>query len=155
MDIKMKSKRHSVILEIIENNDIETQEELIAALRNNGFNVTQATVSRDIRELKLTKSMSANSKYKYVASKGSADRDGDHVYSSTLAASVISIELAMNLVVIKTYPGMAQAVAAGIDSKDISGVMGCVAGDDTLFVATHSIEGAEAAAAEIKKTIGK
>ena len=151
----MKSKRHSAILEIIENNYIETHEELIAALRNSGFNVTQATVSRDIRELKLTKSMSANSKYKYVVSKSSADRDGNHVYSSTLAASVISIDCAMNLVVIKTYPGMAQAVAAGIDTMDINGVMGCVAGDDTLFIATHSIESAEFAAVEIRKTINK
>lgn len=150
----MKSKRHSAILEIIENNDIETQEELIAALRNRGFNVTQATVSRDIRELKLTKSMSQGSKYKYVISQ-SSDRDGQHVYSSTLAASVVSVDRAMNLIVIKTYPGMAQAVAAGVDAMDITGVMGCVAGDDTLFIATHSIDGAEFAAAQIRKYISK
>ncbi len=150
----MKSKRHNAILEIIENNDIETQEELISALRDSGFNVTQATVSRDIRELKLTKSMTAGSKYKYVISQAT-ERDGHHIYSSALAASVISIECAMNLIVIKTYPGMAQAVAAGIDAMEIAGVMGCVAGDDTLFIATHSAEGASGASAEIRKMIGK
>lgn len=150
----MKSKRHSAILEIIENRDIETQEELIASLKDAGFNVTQATVSRDIRELKLTKAMTGYSKYKYVMSPAS-ERGEHHVYSSTLAASVVSVDCAMNLVVIKTYPGMAQAVAAGVDAMEISGVMGCVAGDDTLFLATGSIEDADAAADEIERIIGR
>lgn len=150
----MKSKRHNAILEIIENNDIETQEDLISALKSAGFNVTQATVSRDIRELKLTKAMTGDSKYKYVMSP-SSERDGHHVYSSALAASVISVDCAMNLVVIKTYPGMAQAVAAGIDAMDIPGVMGCVAGDDTLFLATGSIEDAVTASEEIERIIGR
>ncbi len=150
----MKSKRHSVILEIIERSNIETQEELIDNLRNEGFNVTQATVSRDIRELKLTKVMSDGGKYKYVLP-GRKDGAGHYVYSSTLAASVVSVDSAMNLVVIKTYPGMAQAVAAGIDNMNVAGILGCVAGDDTIFVAVRDAEMATKAASDIRKTVGK
>ena len=150
----MKSKRHSAILEIIERSNVETQEELIENLRGEGFNVTQATVSRDIRELKLTKIMGDGGKYKYVLP-GRKDSAGHYVYSNALAASVVSVDSAMNLVVIKTYPGMAQAVAAGIDSMNLAGIMGCVAGDDTIFVAVRDPEYAAKAASEIRKTVGK
>lgn len=148
----MKTKRQNVILSIIENNDIETQEELIDCLEAQGFSVTQATVSRDIRELKLTKVTGENGKYKYVRP-GSRENSGHQLYKSTISGSVISIEYAMNLVVVKTYPGMAQAVAAGIDSHSIAGVMGCVAGDDTIIVAVKTVENAKNAAREIKRII--
>jgi len=148
----VKTKRQNVILSIIENNDIETQEELIDCLRAQGFAVTQATVSRDIRELKLTKVTGENGKYKYVRP-GSRESGGHQLYKSTISGSVISIEYAMNLIVVKTYPGMAQAVAAGIDSHSITGVMGCVAGDDTIIVAVKTAENAKNAAREIKRII--
>lgn len=148
----MKSKRQSVILNIIENHDIETQEELIEILGNEGFNVTQATVSRDIRELKLTKVTAESGKYKYVLPGVKQAIKSHHVYS-TISSSVISVECAVNLVVIRTYPGMAPAVAAGIDANNIDSVMGCIAGDDTIFVAAASVEGARSAAREIKKII--
>lgn len=148
----MKSKRQSVILNIIENNDVETQEELIDILRNEGFNVTQATVSRDIRELKLTKVTAETGKYKYVLPGVKKSMASHHVYS-TISASVISVECAMNLVVISTFPGMAPAVATGIDAHNIDGVVGCIAGDDTIFVAVSTVEGAQSAAREIRKLI--
>lgn len=149
----MKSKRQSAILEIIENFDIETQEELIDSLRREGFNVTQATISRDIRELKLTKVTAENGKYKYVLPGTKSAPTGQHIYSNTVASSIISVEYAMNIIVVKTYPGMAQAVAAGIDSHHINGVMGCVAGDDTIFVAVRNVELAKMATLEIKRFI--
>ncbi|MBE6587249.1 MAG: arginine repressor [Ruminococcaceae bacterium] len=148
----MKSRRQNVILSIIESRDVETQEELIDALRSEGFNVTQATVSRDIRELKLTKVTAENGKYKYVLPGVKKAMARSHVYS-TISASVISVECAMNTVVIKTYPGMAPAVATGIDSHAIEGVVGCIAGDDTIFVAVDSIENANNARREIRKLI--
>ena len=151
----MKSKRQSAILNIIENFDIETQEELIDSLRREGFNVTQATISRDIRELKLTKVTAENGKYKYVLPGTKSSSAGHHVYTNTVASSIISVEYAMNMIVVKTYPGMAQAVAAGIDSHNINGVMGCVAGDDTIFVAVRSTELAKMASLEIKRLIGE
>lgn len=149
----MKSKRQSAILEIIENYDIETQEELIDSLRREGFNVTQATISRDIRELKLTKVTGENGNYKYVLPGTKSSSSGQQIYSNTVANSILSVEYAMNLIVVKTYPGMAQAVAAGIDSHNINGVMGCVAGDDTIIVAVRNSELAKMAALEIKRFI--
>lgn len=148
----MKTKRQSVILGIIENNDIETQEELIEMLRSEGFNVTQATVSRDIRELKLTKVTGENGKYKYVIPGKKTAAPSRHVYG-TVSSAVISVESAANLVVIRTFPGMAAAVATGIDSNSIDGVLGCIAGDDTIFVAVSTVEGAKSAAAAIRKII--
>jgi len=146
----MKSKRHNIILNIIENNDIETQEELIDMLRGEGFSVTQATVSRDIRELKLTKVTAESGKYKYVLPGVKSSEGARHVYGS-VSSSVLSVECAMNIVVIRTYPGMAAAVATGIDSNSIDGVVGCIAGDDTIFVATSSVETAHTAARTIRK----
>lgn len=150
----MKSKRHSTILDIIEKNEVETQEELISKLVEEGFNVTQATVSRDIRELKLVKIMGDNGRYKYVLP-GKKDSTGHYVYSSALAASVIGVDSAVNLVIVKTYPGMAQAVAAGIDNMNITGIMGCVAGDDTIFIAVRDTEISAKIASDIRKIVGK
>ena len=152
----MKSKRQSAILEIIDKNDIETQEELIECLKNEGLNVTQATISRDIRELRLTKVNSESGKYKYVRPGAGSRRDNENLgfYGNSISGSVISVDNALNLVVVKTYPGMAQAVAACMDTHSISGVMGCVAGDDTIFVAIKTVEGALSAARDIKKILG-
>ena len=107
----MKVKRHNKIMEIIGSCHIETQEELIDQLRAAGFDVTQATISRDIRELKLAKVMSETGEYKYVLPK-SGENDGRHVYSKALSGSIKSVDCALNDIVIKTYPGLADAVAA-------------------------------------------
>ncbi len=148
----MKSNRQGKILEIIDRFNVETQEELISRLRDAGFDVTQATISRDIRELKLTKVLSADGKYKYVLNK--TDKNGTIPnYKSTLSASIISVECAQNLIVIKTYPGMAQAIAAILDSAHIKGIMGSVAGDDTIIVAVRDNDLTTFACEEIKKLL--
>lgn len=146
----MKSKRHSVILEIIEKNDVETQEELISRLKDAGYDVTQATVSRDIRELKLTKVMGVEGKYKYVLHKAHNDVSMSS-YTGTISASIKSVDFSMNIVVVKTYPGMAGAIAAVIDASNIKNVMGCVAGDDTIIVAVKDPLMASSVALEIRK----
>jgi len=148
----MKAKRHNKILEIVENYNIETQEDLIAKLKLAGFDVTQATVSRDIRELKLLKQMSDMGNYKYVVSKNNS-AENQHVYSRALASSVKSVDTAMNIIVIKTYPGMAQAVAAGIDSMHETDILGCVAGDDCIIIITRDPDAALAISGKIQKMI--
>ena len=131
----MKSKRQEKILEIITNNNIETQEDLISALKNEGYNATQATASRDIRQLKLLKVM-VDGVYKYVAPKTESDEVSE--YNIALMSSIRDIKNACNNVVVKTNPGLAQAVAAGIDSMSFSEILGCVAGDDTIIIVTAS-----------------
>lgn len=151
----MKMRRQNKILEIIESREIETQEELIDALQREGFHVTQATISRDIREMKLQKIMTDHGQYKYIVQKPHGDAEGQFAYSKTLAASIVSVDYAMNLVVVKTYPGMAQAVAAGLDAMPLPSVLGCVAGDDTLFLAIRDLSAAAQVAADIRKMAGK
>ncbi len=149
----MKVKRHNKILEIIENNNIETQEELIAKLRLAGFDVTQATVSRDMRDLKLTKQMSDTGAYRYVvATTGTTNH---HVYSRAITHSIKSVEYALNNVVIKTYPGMANAVAAGIDTLRETGILGCVAGDDCIIVVTRTEADSDALTKHIQRMIAE
>ena len=134
----MKSKRHAALIDIINRNSIETQDELTAMLNKIGFEVTQATISRDIRELKITKSLGEDGRYIYMFKDSDSDGHRHALYGDTLARSLRSIEYASNIVVIKTYPGLAGAVAAGVDAKKTEGVLGCVAGDDTIIVATKN-----------------
>lgn len=131
----MKSSRQGKILEIISKQNIETQEELIDALKNEGFAATQATASRDIRQLKLLKVM-VDGVYKYVAPKKELDEVSE--YNSALISSIREIRYALNNVVVKTAPGLAQAVAAGVDSLKEDDILGCVAGDDTIIIVTSS-----------------
>lgn len=136
----MKSSRQEKILELINNNDIYTQEELISLLKNEGFDVTQATISRDIRELRLIKNTADGGKYKSdIKIEGNLKEN----LFNLIVTYVLSVETAMNLVVIKTNAGMAQAVCANIDSMDNSDIIGTVAGDDTIFLATKNIDMAE------------
>ncbi len=146
----MKNKRHDKIMDIIRSQDIETQEDLIDQLRLSGFEVTQATVSRDIRELKLTKILCENGTYKYVVSKAGSE-EGHHIYSKALTGSMKSVESAVNNIVVKTYPGMANAVAAGIDALHEHDILGCVAGDDTIIIIAHSAESATAICKRLRK----
>ena len=144
----MKSSRQQKILEIISNRNIETQEELIEALKNEGFAATQATASRDIRQLKLLKVM-VDGVYKYVAPKRELDELSE--YNSALVSSIKEIKYALNNVVVKTVPGLAQAVAAGIDTLQEGDILGCVAGDDTIIVVTSS----ESASIKIYQKLSK
>lgn len=142
----MKSNRHSKIIEIIQQFNINTQEELQEKLKEYGFNVTQATVSRDIKYLRLVKILSSDGKYKYSVGKEelSADISSSKFYT-LFSDSVINIDYAVNLVVLKCYVGMAQAVCAAMDAIHWESVVGTIAGDDTILVATRS----EAAAIDL------
>ena len=149
----MKTKRHQKILEIIERQAIETQEELLKCLEQAGFVVTQATISRDIRELNLLKGTTADGKYKYIQSgKG---KTSPHKFNHALTDSILSVESAQNLVVVKTYAGLAQAVGTCIDTLQISEMLGCVAGDDTILVVCKTTEQAESIAANLPFMIRK
>ncbi len=128
----MKGARQEKILEIIEKYDISTQEELIEKLEEAGIFATQTTISRDIRQLNLVKGVSSDGAYKYIAPKTRRNEGG--VMKNAISDSVVSVESAQNLVVVKTTPGMANAVAVGIDSLEHPHIVGCVAGDDTLLL---------------------
>ena len=144
----MKKNRHEKIIEIVEKYDVETQDDLIEHLRKTGYEVTQATVSRDIRELKLTKVMSEKGGYRYELPK-TGEPLGNFKFSHALAESITSVDYAMHTVVVKTFPGMAQAVAVGIDNLHLPVILGCVAGDDTIIVVTRT----ETAAKSISERI--
>ena len=137
----MKSERQNKIIELIRKNNIETQEELADALNQAGYNVTQATVSRDIRELNLTKTSVDGKHQKYVIYQ-SADINLADKYVNVMRDGFISMSVAQNLLVIKTVPGMASAVCAALDAMDLEEVVGSIAGDDTIMVAASSKEDA-------------
>ena len=137
----MKSERQNKIIELNRKNNIETQEELADALNQAGYNVTQATVSRDIRELNLTKTSVDGKHQKYVIYQ-SADINLADKYVNVMRDGFISMSVAQNLLVIKTVPGMASAVCAALDAMDLEEVVGSIAGDDTIMVATSSKEDA-------------
>ena len=134
----MKYTRHSKILEIIESQEIETQEELSEELKTNGFNVTQATVSRDIKELRLIKVLSKSGKYKYATLESQNSILSDRMVR-VFKDVIVSIECAGNILVIKTIPAGGQAGASAIDAANLDGVVGTVAGDDTIFVVIKDI----------------
>ena len=135
----MKKQRQKAVTELIEKYDIETQEELAAYLRKAGFNVTQATVSRDIRELKLTKISTGSGRQKYIVIKNDDTRLGDK-YIRVLRDGFVSMNKAQNILVIKTVQGMAMAVAAAVDAMKLSAIVGCIAGDDTIMAAIKSAD---------------
>lgn len=134
----MKISRHSKILELISKYNIDTQEELAKKLSEDGYNVTQATVSRDIKNLKLIKVLDDSGVYKYAQSGTKETTASDKNLNSILVNSVINVDYAINTVVIKTHAGMAQAVGYVIDSMGLDEILGCVAGDDTILCITRS-----------------
>ena len=135
----MKISRHSKILEIIENNQIETQEELAEQLKNKGVNVTQATVSRDIKELRLIKVLSDDGRYKYAAMKDQNTMMTERLLK-TFAETVLSIDYSGNIIVIKTISGAANSAGEAIDAFDIKEIVGSVAGDNTIFILVRNAE---------------
>ncbi len=135
----MKTKRQAKILELIRRNDIETQEELSDRLEQEGFQVTQATVSRDIRELKLTKVAMSNGRQKYTAIL-EQDENLSEKYTRVFKDGFVSMDMAQNILVIKTVSGMAMAVAAALDAMHLHEIVGCIAGDDTIMCAIRSVE---------------
>ena len=136
-----KQRRQAMLLTLIGQQDIGTQEELAEALCQAGFAVTQATVSRDIRELKLTKVTDKNGIQKYDAPKAQEAVQGDK-YIRVLREGMVSMDCAQNMLVVKTVSGMAMAVAAAIDAMQLKEIVGSIAGDDTIMAAVRTVEDA-------------
>ena len=150
----MKTRRHAKILELIQEHHIDTQEELLRCLKDEGYDVTQATVSRDIKELRLLKTLGSDGKYRY--STGKTDSlDISSKFYTLFSDSVLSVDYANNIAVIKCMTGMAQAVCAAMDSIHWDGVVGTLAGDDTIFVLCRNENGAVNLVSEFKKLLGR
>ena len=149
----MKSQRHRKIIELITKNNIETQEELADTLIQSGFNVTQATVSRDIRELKLTKMSVNGERQKYVILQ-SKENQMNEKYIRVLKDGLVSMDMAQNILVIKTVPGMAMAVAAALDAMNWYEIVGCIAGDDTIMCAVRTVDDTFLVLKKINKIVG-
>ena len=135
----MKSQRHTRILELIAKYEIETQEDMMERLKSEGFKVTQATVSRDLKELKLTKIPTARGTYRYSAN-NVRYHAGSVKLNNAMVDSIVQVDYSLNNVVIKTYPGLAQAVASAVDALNMHSILGCVAGDDTIIIVTRGEE---------------
>lgn len=149
----MKTRRHAKILELIKEHDINTQEDLLLYLKENGYDVTQATISRDIKELRLIKSLSGNGKYHYsTGNTGSGDISSK--FYSLFSDSVKTVTAAQNIVVIKTLVGMAQAVCASMDTIVWQGFVGTLAGEDTIFIVCSDETRAKETEEEFRKLIG-
>jgi len=139
----MKSKRQEQILEIVAREDIETQNQLLEALAKRGIKSTQATLSRDIRDLHLVKELSAAGVYRYAAGSREGVLDRNSRLRKIFRESVVEYATAQNLIVIKTLPGLADAACSTLDGMDIPNLVGSIAGDDTAFVAMKDAASAE------------
>ena len=148
----MKIARHAKIIELIHQYEIETQEDLASRLNESGFSVTQATVSRDIRELKLTKVQGENGRVHYAVTR-SPDQEISGKYVRVLKDAFVSMDVAGNILVIKTVSGMAMAAAAALDELDWGEIVGCIAGDNTIMCATRSPEEALQLMEKLKKML--
>lgn len=150
----MKIERQAKILELIVKNEIGTQEELTAKLEEAGFNATQATISRDIREMKLTKIADSAGKLRYVAYR-STDDDMNEKYIRIFLDGFVSMDNAGNILVVKTVSGMAMAVAAALDHMDFPEIVGSIAGDDTIMCAIRSLDDTVSLMGKLKRLIEK
>ena len=150
----MKVSRHAKIIELISQYDIETQEELAEYLNNAGFKVTQATVSRDIRDLKLSKVSTGSGHQKYILHR--IEEPGmSEKYIRVLKDGYVAMDMAQNILVIKTVSGMAMAVAAAVDAMKWHEVVGCIAGDDTIMCAIRTVEDTAAVMDKIRKIVSR
>ena len=148
----MKTNRQSKIIEIIQKNEVETQDELSALLEKDGFRVTQATVSRDIRELKLTKIPTASGRQKYPLITD-APENLSKKYERVLREGFLSMDMAQNILVIKTVSGMASAVCAAIDAMKMREIVGSIAGDDTIMCAIRTVDDTYAVMKKIRRIV--
>lgn len=150
----MKKNRQMKILEIISKYEVETQDDLIDLLKKEEYYVTQATISRDIRELDLIKITTPGGKYKYtVGTHSSRDYGKQNHFGNAIVNAIRSVDYGGTLIVIRTTPGMSDAVAIEIDNISVREILGCIAGDDTVFVAMRDAVSAEKVAAKIKDFI--
>ena len=151
----MKARRQAEILAIIQENDIETQEQLLEKLREKGMKSTQATISRDIKELHLVKELTGSSSYKYAVSQKNTSLNVAGRLNNVFRESVTSFDFAQNIVVLKTMPGLAMAACAALDGMHLPNVVGSLAGDDTSILIMRTTKDAETLCAELKKMIQK
>ncbi len=149
----MKKVRQDKILELVKSHEIETQEELVELLRKEGFDVTQATVSRDIRLLQLSKMPAGDGRQKYAVLENASEAV-DEKFIRVLREGFISMDTAQNILVIKTVSGMAMAVAAALDALKFPEVVGCIAGDDTIMAAVRTVEDAGRLVRRLQNMIG-
>ena len=133
----MKKTRHELILSYIKNNNVSRQEDIIKMLSDNGYNVTQATISRDIKDLKIIKEHFGKNDIRYAVSEKIDNEDN---YKMIFTRSAISANAAMNIIVVKCYSGTANAACIALDSMNLPGLVGTIAGDDTIFVACKDID---------------
>lgn len=148
----MKNRRHTKILDIINTHSVDTQEELLNLLKKEGFSVTQATVSRDIKELRLLKTLSPDGKYHYTSAARNAF-DVKTNFQVLFKSSVIFVDSAENMIVIKTLSGMAQAICTSLDSMEFKNVLGTIAGDDTIFMVCKTSASAASLVSELKENL--
>lgn len=147
-----KYARQSKILELIEKYEIETQEELASYLKELDVDVTQATVSRDIRELRLVKVLSSSGKYKYAPINQNTEGTTSRLIK-IFKNSIVSVNMAGHMLVIKTLPGAAQICASAVDSLELEDIVGSIAGDDTIFIAINDIERVKEIASTLKSIL--
>lgn len=150
----MKVERHEKIIELIRRYEIETQEELAQKLNESGFKVTQATVSRDIKELKLFKVPADDGRQKYALFLQEENEELDGKYVRVFKDGYLSMAMAQNILVLKTVPGMAMAVAAALDKFQFPEVVGCIAGDDVIMCAIHNVDETLLVMEKLRKLIG-
>ena len=148
----MKLRRHEAIIDLVNNQDINTQEELMENLQKQGFKVTQATVSWDLNELRIFKALGKDGKYRYSTGCRNA-LDKTSGFESLFASSVEEVDSAENIVVIKTMTGMAQAVCMSLDNIDFENIVGTIAGDDTIFVLCRNLKATEEMLNKFRKLI--
>lgn len=149
----MKPNRQAKILELIEQKDIETQEQLLQELEACGFGTTQATVSRDIKELRIIKELGSNGVYRYRASSNRQEPVKTEKLNSIFRQSVLSCDHAQNIVVLKTMPGMANAACSALDAMEDEAILGTLAGDDTAFLLLRDTGSASALCTNIRRQI--
>lgn len=149
----MKSQRQAKILEIISNKNVETQEQLLAELQDAGFRGTQATISRDIKELRIVKELTSRGAYRYTTSSNELNGTFSARLNTIFRECVVSFDYAQNIVVIHTLPGLANAAASAVDAMNMSSVLGSLAGDDTVMIVMRDMNSAASFCGEIKSLL--
>ena len=149
----MKSQRQAKIIEIISNRNVETQEQLLQELQNAGFHSTQATISRDIKELRIIKELTSFGTYRYTTSSGETAGTFSSKLNTIFRECITSYDYAQNMIVIRTLPGLASAAASAIDAMNMSVVVGTIGGDDTVFIVMRDNNSAAAFCGEIQNLL--
>ena len=150
----MKNQRQAKILEIIANKNVETQEQLLLALQAEGFRGTQATISRDIKELRIVKELTSFGNYRYTVSNSDIGSSFTTRLNTIFRECVISFDYAQNIIVVRTLPGLASAAGSAIDAMNLSSIVGSVAGDDTVMIVMRDTNAAATFCGEIKALLG-